>query len=895
MLDRPVEPDAGGGAQLRHPRYPGPPSAQAPQNERRLFGRISGLSLQNDGDKAVLASNGFRETTGLYSAYRIVQFGLLPVSTLVGVSYQRFLQRRGGNKRQHLRRSLRSAGVTAVYGVVFAVFVLLIAPILPRLMGEEFQGSVEMVRWLTPLVVLRAWQADGRDRRPADPLAHHEALRPHGFNDFVVCLGYKGESSSATSSSTASRNDLTVDLGTTVECTTADRPRLAVTWSTPARHHDRRPLKRVRHYLGDGTFMLTYGDGVADVDIRPAGAFHEPHGKLATVTAVQPPARFGELDIDGDRRATLRREAADGDGWINGGFFVLEPGVFDYIPATSTGRGSRWRLAARRPAAAFKHEGFWQCMDTLRDKIYLNALWDQGCPPAEGLGVSPGPADPDTPNLNDNDSEPKGNNAMKVLLTGADGIGVRMGHVLLERGHDVTGLDSGFHRVGWLYNSDERRPTITTKDTRHITVEDLQVRRACPSRRGVERSVGELNQDVTYINHQGSLPLAEKGEGGRRRALRADVVVQRVRRLGRQAERGGRPTEPLTSYAGARCSSNRTSPRSPTTTSRRRSCATRPRTVRRPGSASTSSSTTWPPRRTSTARSAWPATGRHGGRSCTCSTSPTLSPACSTPRVTSCTTRSSTSARTTGTTRFARSPRSSVVGARCELIFGDSSADKRNYRADFTKIHEQLPRLPVLVGRRARRQGHPRHLRPHRIRRGALPLPWSHPDQADQAPARHGADRRRLLLDLELRAEGRRRHHYLEPPGFSRPGDRERSPRTSMACAPSSTTTARPTGHPSSAVSGSASRSSTGGGRRTAGRHANMTCAFTESDADHLIMVFDDEELLPGAIGAMLDRAADDPTAAFVAGRFLYRDADGRTMRRLAPGAGGFPASGDGR
>ncbi len=135
---------------------PGRPQPKHLKTSAVYSAGISGLSLQNDGDKAVLAANGFRETTGLYSAaYRIVQFGLLPVGTLVGVSHQRFLHHEEGNKRQHLRRSLRFAGVTAAYGVVFAGFVLLIAPILPKLMGEEFEGSVEMVRWLTPLVVLR--------------------------------------------------------------------------------------------------------------------------------------------------------------------------------------------------------------------------------------------------------------------------------------------------------------------------------------------------------------------------------------------------------------------------------------------------------------------------------------------------------------------------------------------------------------------------------------------------------------------------------------------------------------------------------------------------------------------------------------------------------------------
>ena len=115
---------------------------------------------------------------------------------------------------------------------------------------------------------------------------------------------------------------------------------------------------------------------------------------------------------------------------------------------------------------------------------------------------------------------------MKVLLTGADGyIGVRMGHYLLERGHDVTGLDSGFHRVGWLYNTDERRPTMITKDTRDVTVDDLAGYDALVHLAEVSNDpVGELNQDVTYkINHHGSLRLADAGEAGRHRAVRAHV------------------------------------------------------------------------------------------------------------------------------------------------------------------------------------------------------------------------------------------------------------------------------------------------------------------------------------------------------------------------------------
>ncbi|MEK7426247.1 MAG: polysaccharide biosynthesis C-terminal domain-containing protein [Actinomycetota bacterium] len=118
---------------------------------------ITGMSFQNDGDKAVLAAYGYREETGLYAAaYRIVQLGLLPVGVLFGVSHQRFLQHQEGERNQHLRRSIKFAAVTASYGLVFAGFVVLIAPVLPRLVGEDFRGSVEMVRWLSPLVLLRS-------------------------------------------------------------------------------------------------------------------------------------------------------------------------------------------------------------------------------------------------------------------------------------------------------------------------------------------------------------------------------------------------------------------------------------------------------------------------------------------------------------------------------------------------------------------------------------------------------------------------------------------------------------------------------------------------------------------------------------------------------------------
>jgi len=129
--------------------------------------------------------------------------------------------------------------------------------------------------------------------------------------------------------------------------------------------------------------MLTYGDGVANGDIKRLVAFHKAHGKLATVTTVRPPARFGQITFDGDRVSSFTEKPQTGEGWINGGLFVLEPGVFDYIEGDSTAweREPLERLAVDGQLMAYKHEGFWQPMDTLRDKRLLNELWDSGRAP----------------------------------------------------------------------------------------------------------------------------------------------------------------------------------------------------------------------------------------------------------------------------------------------------------------------------------------------------------------------------------------------------------------------------------------------------------------------------------------------------------------------------------
>jgi len=142
-------------------------------------------------------------------------------------------------------------------------------------------------------------------------------------------------------------------------------------------------LKQLAAWLGDGTFMMTYGDGLSNVDLTALCAFHKKHGRLATVTAVRPPSRFGGIELNGEHVARFSEKAQITEGWINGGFFVLEPGVIDYIE----GRDTYWerepleRLTEEGQLMAFRHEAFWQPMDTLRDKNVLEELWQSGSPP----------------------------------------------------------------------------------------------------------------------------------------------------------------------------------------------------------------------------------------------------------------------------------------------------------------------------------------------------------------------------------------------------------------------------------------------------------------------------------------------------------------------------------
>lgn len=142
-------------------------------------------------------------------------------------------------------------------------------------------------------------------------------------------------------------------------------------------------IKRAAALIGDETFMLTYGDGVANINIRELVSFHQMHGKLATVTAVRPPARFGSMSFNGNLVTQFTEKPQIGEGWINGGYFVLEPEVLNYIEGDDVvfERGPLERLAKDRQLVAYRHEGFWQCMDTLRDMRLLEDLWRRGNPP----------------------------------------------------------------------------------------------------------------------------------------------------------------------------------------------------------------------------------------------------------------------------------------------------------------------------------------------------------------------------------------------------------------------------------------------------------------------------------------------------------------------------------
>jgi glucose-1-phosphate cytidylyltransferase len=208
----------------------------------------------------------------------------------------------------------------------------------------------------------------------------------HGFRDFIVALGFKGELIKDYFLNFHTRNsNLGIDLasgqtkvhGGSLTPWKVDLVDTGLSTQTGGR------LKRLVDWLDGDTFLLTYGDGVADVDLNALVCFHKGHRKLATVTAVRPPARFGGLALDGDSVARFTEKPQAGDGWINGGFFVLDRRVLDFIDGDATlwEREPLERLAELGQLRAFRHEGFWQPMDTLRERNLLEEMWASGHAP----------------------------------------------------------------------------------------------------------------------------------------------------------------------------------------------------------------------------------------------------------------------------------------------------------------------------------------------------------------------------------------------------------------------------------------------------------------------------------------------------------------------------------
>jgi glucose-1-phosphate cytidylyltransferase len=209
----------------------------------------------------------------------------------------------------------------------------------------------------------------------------------HGVVDFVICCGYRGFVIKEWFSNLfLHTSDVTFDLkNNQVEVHECHAEPWTVTCVDTGEHTmTGGRLKRVRGYLDDDDVCITYGDAVSDIDIAASIRFHRAHGKLLTMTAVRPPARFGAVELADDGTITAFREKSDGDGgWINGGFFVARPEVLDLIEGdqTSWEREPLEMLTAGGEAAAFRHEGFWQPMDTLRDRTRLEELWADGAAP----------------------------------------------------------------------------------------------------------------------------------------------------------------------------------------------------------------------------------------------------------------------------------------------------------------------------------------------------------------------------------------------------------------------------------------------------------------------------------------------------------------------------------
>lgn len=207
----------------------------------------------------------------------------------------------------------------------------------------------------------------------------------YGIRDFILALGYKGDMiKNYFCHYEIMNNDVTIELGRPEHICIHQRHD-EVGWKitladTGEKSLKGARLKKIQKYIPEETFMTTYGDGIANIDIKALLAFHRQHGKLATVTGINPAARFGELRLEGNQVKSFKEKPRDGEGLINGGFFVFNRGIFNYLTEEQScdlEYGAMEKIAQEGQLMVFKHEGFWACMDTLRDMDYLNALWEK--------------------------------------------------------------------------------------------------------------------------------------------------------------------------------------------------------------------------------------------------------------------------------------------------------------------------------------------------------------------------------------------------------------------------------------------------------------------------------------------------------------------------------------
>jgi glucose-1-phosphate cytidylyltransferase len=206
----------------------------------------------------------------------------------------------------------------------------------------------------------------------------------YGFNEFIICLGYKGFYIKEYFMDYYMHNsDMTIELESNkvnIHYTQAESFKVTLV-DTGGNTKTAGRLQRIKSYVGDEPFMLTYGDGVCDININDLVKYHQKHGKIATVSAVQPEARFGGMELANTNKVSIFKEKPAGDGqWVNGGYFVLSSGVFDYLGENAD--ETMWEdeplenLSKDGQLIAYKHTGFWKCMDAMRDKIELENLWN---------------------------------------------------------------------------------------------------------------------------------------------------------------------------------------------------------------------------------------------------------------------------------------------------------------------------------------------------------------------------------------------------------------------------------------------------------------------------------------------------------------------------------------